>query len=62
MGVDGSAGGARRGGSVGQEPLDSEVVVGLEARGYVEGRDVFSGKGNFDLWAGSGCEGRLGSH
>ena len=51
-----------RGGAASQEPLDGEVVVGLETWGNVEGGDVLSGKGDLDFCAGSGLEGRLGGH
>ena len=62
MGVERRSGGARGGRTVCKEPLDGEVVIRLKAWGDVEGCDVLSRKGDFDLRGGSGSEGGLGSH
>ena len=62
MGVERGSGGARGGRAIGQEPLDGEVVIRLEARGNVEGRNILGGKGNFDFGTGGRLEGGLGSH
>ena len=62
MSVERGSGRTRGGRTFGEEPLDGEVIVRLKARGNIEGRDVVSGKGDLNFWAGGGLEGGLGSH